>query len=248
MTETRCAAAIIQARLGSERLPGKTLLGLAGVPVLQHVIQRLQAVESLDMVCVATTQNDLDAPVCSLCHRLGIPYFRGSEENVLGRYTGAAATFGADIIVRVTADNPLIHPPIVGELVGLIRTRPEVEYCYATNSPLGAACEAVRFDALLRAESQCKTAEHREHVTLFIREHPELFSVREVKSDLGNPDMRLTLDTAEDFELLSTVFARLQRPGQLLDVRDVIEFLNQHEAVRLLNRDVMQRRPGRPLV
>ena len=242
------SAAIVQARMGSERLPGKTLLALAGVPVLQHVLDRLASCNGLDLIAVATSRSAQDDPIEKLCETLGVPCIRGSETDVLGRYILAASKLAAQIVVRVPADNPLCHPPIVDDLVSAMRSSPSLEYCYVTDAPLGTACEAVTLAALKKTASLSSRPEHREHVTLFIREHPELFSVARITSGLGNPELRLTLDTPQDYQMLSAVFDALYTPDRLLDVADVIDYLNRHDNVRAINASVRQKRPGMPVI
>jgi len=242
------ACAIVQARMCSERLPGKTLLELAGKPVLAHVIDRLKACKTLDCVAVATSRNPADDAIVSLCNRLSVRCERGSEDDVLKRYISAASAIGADIVVRVTGDNPLVDPDIVDCLVDAMRRDPDLQFCYAANSPLGTSCEAVSLAALRHVQEICDRPDHREHVTLFIREHPDRFRLKELRSELGRPDVRLTLDTHEDFQVLSAVFHELYRPGQLLAVQDVIDYLSSHEDVVRVNKQVQQRRPGSPVV
>lgn len=244
----RLACAIVQARMCSERLPGKALIELAGRPVLAHVIDRLRACKRLDCIAVATSVNPADDAIVSLCNELSARCERGSEDDVLQRFVGAASAIGADIVVRVTGDNPLIDPDIVDALVYAMRQDPDLQYCCAANSPLGTSCEAVSLTALRRVQAICERLEHREHVTLFIRERPDLFRVRELKSELGRPDLRLTLDTDEDFQMLSAVFRELYLPGELLAVRAVTDYLSSHEDVVRMNRNVQQRRPGNPVV
>ena len=246
-SDTGLLCAVVQARMGSERLPGKTLFMLAGRPVLAHVIDRLKAC-NLDCVAVATSVRPADDAIVSLCNELSVQCVRGSEDDVLKRFVEAASAIGAGTIVRVPGDNPLTDPNIVDSLADAMRQDPKLEYCFASNAPLGTSCEAVRLNVLRRVQALCDGAEYREHVTLFIRERPDLFSVMEIRSSLGMPELRLTLDTEEDFEMLSAVFTELYHPGELLAVRDVIRYLKDHEGVMRLNRDIKQRRPGNPIV
>ena len=246
--DTGSLCAIVQARMGSERLPGKTLLALADKPVLAHVIERLRVCKNLDCLAVATSVRPADDAIVSLCKALSVQCVRGSENDVLERFVEAGSAIGAETIVRVTGDNPLIDPAIVDALADAMRRDPKLEYCFASNAPLGTSCEAVRLGVLRRVQALCDRPDQREHVTLFIRENPQLFNVMEIRSSLGTPGLRLTLDTEEDFEMLSAVFAALYHPGELLAVRDVIRYLQEHESVMRLNRDVRQRRPGNPVV
>ncbi|MBN1593331.1 MAG: glycosyltransferase family protein [Candidatus Coatesbacteria bacterium] len=248
MHSSRDAVAIVQARMGSTRLPGKALLKLAGKAVLEHVLERLLSCKNLCGVAVATSDHPDDNPIVELCRSISVRCERGSEENVLERYIDAADAIGAKIILRITGDNPLIDPEIVDSLAALLLDDPNLDYAYAVNAPLGTASEAVTLQALRRAGKESSLPEHREHVTLFIRERPQLFRVTEFRSELGSPDTRLTLDTQEDHQLLSAIFEELYSPGEVLSVRNVLHYLSEREHLLALNQSVRQHRPGNPLV
>jgi spore coat polysaccharide biosynthesis protein SpsF len=193
--------AILQARMGSTRRPGKVLADLAGAPMLARQVARLQRCRELDEIVVATTTRTDDDAVEALARELGLPVFRGSEQDVLSRYVGAARAARAELVVRVTADCPLIDPDVT-DLV--VRTAREGGCDYASNThqrtyPQGLDTEAFFADVLERMARLGTSSEAREHVTWFLhRERPELFVVRHVTDTADNSDLRWTVDTEED--------------------------------------------------
>jgi spore coat polysaccharide biosynthesis protein SpsF len=171
--------AIVQARMGSSRLPGKVLLDLAGKPMIQHVIERTQRARRLDSVLVATTTDESDRPVADFAVSMGIPYFRGSLHDVLDRYYQAACAHQPDVIVRITADCPLIDPEVIDQTVALITSHLPLTTDFACNRlpppfgrsfPIGLDVEACTFAALERAWKESTETFHREHVMPFIYE------------------------------------------------------------------------------
>ncbi len=164
-------AVIVQARMGSSRLPGKVLLPLAGQTVLWHVLTRCQAIPGIDLVACATTQAAADIAIVREAERAGARVYRGSQADVLGRYQQAARSLGADVIMRVTGDCPLIDPDVCGKVLAL---RAETGADYACNNmprswPYGLDCEAFTANALFQAANTAKTSNEREHVTPWIR-------------------------------------------------------------------------------
>lgn len=203
-------AAIIQARMGSTRLPGKVMLELGGETVLDKVVRRTARASTLSAVVVATTTAGADDVIAAHCARHGYACFRGSEADVLSRYCGAAASVGADLVVRITSDCPLTDP----ELVDLHVTRMLEAFGRAdfiTNMlretyPLGLAVEVLPLDVLARMDRLSDTPELREHVTTLAYERPELFVIEQVLDSQDRSRMRVTLDYPEDLELLRRIF------------------------------------------
>jgi spore coat polysaccharide biosynthesis protein SpsF len=199
--------AIIQARLGSTRLPGKVLAEVGGRPLLARQIERLRRARTLDELVVATTTKTDDDAIKQLAHALGVGCFRGPADDVLHRFALAARDAAADVVVRVTADCPLIDPTIVDQAVRAICEQPAA--CdYASNVlertyPRGLDVEAMWSDALLRMDRLARSPSAREHVTTFARfERPDLFLLRSIRDWEDNSDLRWTVDTAEDLEYI----------------------------------------------
>ncbi len=171
--------AIIQARMGSSRLPGKVLLELAGKPMIQHVIEQTQRAAQLDSILIATTTDESDRPVADFAAAMGIPHFRGSLHDVLDRYYQAARAHQPDIIVRITADCPLIDPGIIDQTISLLTAErsPSIDFAcnrlpppFGRSFPIGLDVEACTFSALERAWKESTATFHREHVMPFIYE------------------------------------------------------------------------------
>jgi spore coat polysaccharide biosynthesis protein SpsF len=171
--------AIIQARMGSSRLPGKVLVDIAGKPMIEHVIQRTQRAETLDVVLFATTTDEADYPIAEFCASLGIPCSRGSLHDVLDRYYQAAKLHAADIIVRITADCPLIDSALIDQTASLITdyASPSVDFAcnrlpppFTRSFPIGLDVEVCTFAALERAWQDAREPFQREHVMPYVYE------------------------------------------------------------------------------
>jgi len=210
--------AIIQARMGSTRLPGKVLADLDGRPVLALVLERTAATPGLDAVAVAAPDLPRDEAIAEFCARENVICVRGSESDVLGRYHRAAAELAADIVVRITADCPLIDPEVVGRLLEL---RGDQNLDYAGNAtgalppgrnrfPDGLDCEVFTRAALDLAHREATDAYDREHVTPFLGRDERLRrGVLEAEADYG--DERWTVDYPEDLERVREIVKRLGR-------------------------------------
>ena len=202
---------IVQARMASTRLPGKVLLELAGRTVLSHVLERCQAIPGIDAVCCATPEGaDCDLVVAE-AQRCGVEVFRGSEEDVLDRYYGAAKTLQADFVLRVTSDCPLIDPELCDRVLAKVTSGGAD---FAVNNmpvtwPQGLDCEAFTFALLERAYRESQIFAEREHVGLFMRHASD---VRRANVAAEGEDMshhRWTLDTPQDYAFFDALFPRL---------------------------------------
>ena len=191
--------AIIQARMGSSRLPGKVLMDLGGQTVLERVVRRVQHCKYVDEIVVATSILPVDDEIVATCGQMDVPVFRGSESDVLDRFLMAADAHHADICVRITADCPLIDPGLSDEIIRLFKqANPPVDY--ASNKipqsyPRGLDTEVFTIAALKRAWQNASLPYERAHVTIYIYEHPEQFKLLSITSDVERADWRWTLDT-----------------------------------------------------
>jgi spore coat polysaccharide biosynthesis protein SpsF len=198
------AAIVLQARMGSRRLPGKVLALVAGRPVLEHCIERLQA--SGIRVILATTTREEDDAVAQQGQRLGVEVVRGPDEDVLGRFVLVATTFGLTDVVRATADNPAVDMDAPVRVLDVLR-RTRADHVTESNLPYGTAVEAVSVRALVRAVSLTWEPQDREHVTLFLTRDARFVSVREpAPTFISRPGLRLTVDTADDLQFVRHVF------------------------------------------
>jgi spore coat polysaccharide biosynthesis protein SpsF len=234
---------IVQARMTSNRLPGKVLLPLAGEPMLARLIERLRRVERADGIIIATTTNTPDDAIAELCSRLGVPCHRGSEHDVLSRYADAARLGGARVVVRITADCPLIDPALIDRLIA---TYAEGGSDYVSNMlpptwPYGMAVEVFSAAALEQAHAEATQAAEREHVTPFLYWHPERYRLRNVESPVDLSHHRWTVDTPEDYELVRRLFETLQPLQPDFSQADVLRLLDHHPDWVGINQHVQQK-------
>lgn len=220
---------MIQARMGSIRLPGKVLLDLAGEPVLVRVMNRVCRARTLDEVLVATTTESSDDAIVDLCARHGWPCFRGSEHDVLDRYYHASTAYQADAVVRITSDCPLIEPEIVDLVTrSFLEGQPQIEYASNTlprrTFPRGLDAEVLRFDVLERAWRRADRPSWREHVTLYIWQNPGQFHLRGIMNEADYSHMRWTVDTPDDLEFVRRVYGHFGHDRfSWLQVLDLLE-------------------------
>lgn len=236
---TKRPTAIVQARMASTRLPAKIFKELGGKPVLFRVVERLRMTRLIGGICIATTTNASDDKVAAFADEIGADCFRGSELDVLARFQGAAAHVSAESIVRITSDCPLIDPDIVDLVVEAFLGN---DAAYASNTvertyPIGMDTEVFSRAALEEAAANATRPEEREHVTPYFYRHPDKFNVINIAAPaaLRDPFLRLTLDTPEDFELLSRIYAALAPDAPNFRLQDVLAFLRQNEGLRALN-------------
>lgn len=218
--------AILQARMGSARLPGKVLAPIAGRPMLEHIVRRARAATTLDEVVVATSVRDDDTPVADLALRVGAQALRGSEHDVLSRFREAARLHAADVVVRLTGDNPLIDPAFIDHVVAsYLNAASPVAYVDTTTSatwPYGLSVEVVDRVAIDRADVEARDPDDREHVTRWIRARPDLFPALHLRADRDDSDLRWTVDLPEDLEHVRSLYTQLRLGEQFLDHREVI--------------------------
>lgn len=232
--------AIVQARMGSTRLPGKVLRPLGGRPMLTHVVERLRHARRLAGVVVATSTLAQDDPIVPVATDAGAEVFRGDEQDVLGRYVGAAEMFRADVIVRVTADCPLIDPDVVDEAVGLYAVTPD-ELDYVSNTmertyPRGLDVEVFPRRILIDLHGCSTSADEREHVTLHLLHHPDHYRVAHVRSVENHARHYWTVDTAADFELMERIYEALYAANPCFGWRDVLRAFETRPEWHGLNR------------
>lgn len=232
--------AIIQARMTSTRLPGKVLLPLAGTPVLDHVVTRLQHCKTLHDIVVATSVDAEDDVIARWCEQRGVQCHRGSLQDVLDRYYQAAVRSKADVVVRITADCPAIDPAIVDRVVRGFLAGAYDLYGLGGEFPDGLDCVVFAMSALARAWREAKLLSEREHVGPYVEKHPEIFRVGALHHFRGLSHHRWTLDEPRDYEFLSQVFDRLYQPGQVFHAEDVLALLAQEPALMRINQDIIR--------
>jgi spore coat polysaccharide biosynthesis protein SpsF len=240
--------AIIQARMGSTRLPGKVLRPLCGKTILAHVIDRVRASEAIDAIVVATTDRPADDTLAALVPTLGVTLFRGSEDDVLSRYYGAARAAQADTVIRITADCPLFDGGVLRVMLNEFTSRrahgQALDYLsntLARTYPRGLDAEIFDFATLERTQREAAQAFEREHVTPYIYGHPERFALA---NHVGVPDLsqlRWTLDTDEDWRLIEAIYTALYRPDRLFGTNDILALLDRQPSLVALNAHIIQK-------
>jgi len=209
---TGAVVGVVQARMSSSRLPGKVLMPLGGGTVLSCLVDRLDRANLLDRLVVATSTDRSDDPVVEACEQLSVEVFRGSLTDVLGRVVSVARATNADAVVRITGDCPLTDPSVVDDVV---RCWHRSGADYVTNTieprsfPDGLDVEVLTASALDRVNLLATSGEDREHVTTFVRRHQELFRHAEVRLEPALGDLRVTLDTHDDLELIQRLIERV---------------------------------------
>jgi spore coat polysaccharide biosynthesis protein SpsF len=241
MTQHSKVVAIIQARMGSTRLPGKVLAEVRGHPMLWYVVERTRAAKTLDEVMIATTTKPADDVVVAFCREHGVDCFRGSEEDVLDRYYRAGCEHAADAVVRITSDCPLIDPEIIDKTVrAFLAEQPD----YASNSlvhtyPRGLDTEVMTFSTLELAWREARQPYQRTHVTPYIYENPGRFRILPVTGDRDYSAYRWTVDTPEDLELVRAVYDRLE--GDSFQLEDVVRLMEREPELAEINRSIAQK-------
>lgn len=251
MTKGRNIVATIEARMASTRLPGKIMLPFVGKPDLEMMIERVKRASLLDEIVVATTTNPKDDAIVKLCQRLHVAYYRGSEEDVLKRLVEAGQSVNADIIVETTSDCPVIDWHHVDHLVNLFFSG---KYDYVSNIiersfPRGFDVQVFPLSVLEKIEKTAEDYSYREHPTFYIYTHPKEFRLKNWKAEgkMFWPDLRVTLDTKEDYNVLCKVFEKLYPMNPDFSAEDVVDFLRLHPEIVRINSEVKQKNPHKEL-
>jgi spore coat polysaccharide biosynthesis protein SpsF len=239
--------AMIQARTGSTRLPGKVLKEIEGKTMLARVVERVRRARQINEFLVATTDHAADDAILAECKRLAVKVSRGDQDDVLDRYYRAAQLAKAEVVVRITSDCPLIDPEVIDKTVAaFLEAKPD----YASNAldrtyPRGLDTEVMSFTALSRAWQEARKPYEREHVTPYIYEHPDKFKLLSVTGAADFSSHRWTVDTAEDLEFVRTIYARFKAnpefAGCEFSGRDVLDLLELEPELAEINRSVMQK-------
>jgi spore coat polysaccharide biosynthesis protein SpsF len=237
--------AIIEARMASSRLPGKVLLEVNGKPILGHLIARLRTVPSIDEIVLATTTNSSDDQLVSFAINSGIKHFRGSEEDVLERVIGAAEFVKAEIIVEITGDCPIIDPEIVEQAIQFY-LKNDADYvgnAHVRTYPDGMDVQVFSLDVLKLSASMTSERLDREHVSLHIRNHPEIFRTINLiaPSNLFWPELGLTLDTKEDYFLIKNIIEIFSSKTSDFTCLDVINLLKNRPDLVDINKKIVRK-------
>ena len=237
--------AIIEARMKSTRLPGKNLRLILGRPMLERLVERLKQAKKLDGIVIATTIDPSDNAIETLANQLGVGCFRGSMDDVLERVLHAAQSVQADVIVEITGDCPFTDPDMVDQIVShyLASNFDYVGNFRPSTYPVGFAVQVFATSVLAEVASLTQDPADREHVSLYIYEHPERYRLDNIESGLAEKyrTYRLTVDTPEDFSLTAAVFEALYPSNPGFGLADILAFLDAHPELLELNRGVKQK-------
>ena len=236
---------IIEARSRSTRLPGKVLKPILGKPMLELMIERLKRARTIDGIVIATTEEPSDDPIVELAERLKIGAFRGSENDVLARVLGAARSYNADVIVETTGDCPLHDPAIIDKVVSDFRIGGAdfVSNTLEYTSPRGTDVRVFTTDALEEINRSSNDPVDHEHVSLYFWEHPDKYRLRNVRTDLPPyvGQLRLTVDTVEDFQLVREIFETLHPANPEFTLADILGLFKQRPELPMINKNIEQR-------
>jgi spore coat polysaccharide biosynthesis protein SpsF len=240
MSDNAKIVAIIQARMNSSRLPGKVFNKLAGKPQIFHVCNRLTFSKRITQIVLATTTNPCDDCLCDWAQENKISFYRGDENNVLDRFYGAAKEYGADIVIRITADDPFKDPLVIDSCVDLLVSE-GLDFTFNNKPPSfpeGLDTEVFTFTALDRAHSEAESDFDKEHVTQYFYKNPSLFRMQNYayREDVSN--IRLTVDTAEDYRLASLLYDELSKENRIFYLSDILELLERHPEYLEINSSV----------
>ena len=242
--------AIIQARMGSNRLPGKVLKPILGRPMLWHIVERVRAAPSIDEVVVALPDGPADEELREFCSTNDITSFSGSELDVLDRFYQAAKMYGADPVLRITADCPFVDPELVEKLIELYRSG---SYDYAAVAagadapslegerfPDGLDAECFSFASLEQAWKEAQDSRDREHVTRFIWRRKGRFRCTQLLADRKHPPLRLTVDYPQDLVVASRIYEKLFCEGNIFHLADVVDLLGREPEIIKPNEDLIE--------
>lgn len=235
---------IIQARMGSERLPAKVMADIEGKPLLYHVIKRVQMSKKVGKIVLATTTMPVDDVLVQLAVNEGASVFRGSAEDVLGRFIDAAQKFGLEAIIRITGDCPLLCSQLIDEAVDTFE-RQDADYTFVKGYPRGTGdVEIITLRSMLITKAQTRESEtyYREHVMPYLTEHPDRFKLNivPVPAQFKRDGYRLCVDTPEDLEVARKVYAYFS-PRRDFSLQEILGYLDQNPQVLSMNRSVEQR-------
>ncbi len=229
---------ILQARMGSTRLPNKMLMLIEGKTLLEHIIGRLKHSKYSKNIILATSDKERDKVLVENAEKLGILTFTGSEDDVLDRFLGAVNKFDLDIVVRICGDNPFVDPKCIDQIVDYL-IRNKIDYVGSFHEkgwPGGSGSEVITKEALFRIDNLCKDMKYREHVTLFAREHQDLFKTHNFDAPssllrLSRPSLKLTVDTLEDLNFIRNIYKKIYNKEKPFDLKEVIYLLKREPSI-----------------
>ncbi|CAN7181580.1 cytidylyltransferase domain-containing protein [Rossellomorea sp. LjRoot5] len=238
--------AIIQARMGSSRLPGKILKKVMGKTLLEYQLERIQRSTLIDEVIIATTVKESDYPIVELCRNLDIKVYRGSEQDVLARYYEAARMHNGDVIVRLTSDCPLIDPEVIDSVIQMyLDNIGEIDYVSNTlerTFPRGLDTEVFSNKILEEAFNHAKKSIYREHVTSYFYNNPDKYKLLNNFNTDDQSDHRWTVDTIEDLVLITKILECIYPQKPFFNTADVLDLIKDHKEWKKINSHIEQKK------
>lgn len=241
MNEHIKCLAIIQARMGSSRLPGKVLRPILGMPIIKRVVERISRAKHVDACIVATTVSPLDDELAAFLEQNGIRYFRGSEDDVLDRFCEASELFPSDLVVRATSDNPLVCPDLIDKTIEKLRQN-GARYAATRGYPLGIGVEVFERPLLFEARKMAGVGYEHEHVTPYMYQRQNSRAYLTSPRDLSH--IRCTIDTEEDFSFAEELMASIGAQNADFTLDDVIRCIEARPELLDINKDVHQKGLG----
>ena len=235
--------AIIQARCGSTRLPGKIFAELSEIPLIWHVVNRLKFCRRIDKIVLATTTNNADNILAEWAEKEKIEIYRGSETDVLNRYYSTAKMLALapnDIIIRITADDPFKEPELIDKVVEMVENGKTI-FAYNNKPPTfpeGLDCEVFTMFALELSEIHSTDPYEREHVTQYMYRHPEIFNGQNISNDIDLSHLRFTIDTEDDYKMANEVYSHLYKENRIFLLNDILNLLKTNPHILQINAKV----------
>ncbi len=236
---------MIQARMDSQRFPGKVLKEINGIPIISLIVKRVSNAKNISKIIVVTSDSNEDDILCEYLKNEKIEFFRGNKNNVLSRFYQAAKKFNADFIIRLTGDNPFVDSDIVNQIVSECL---KGKYDYVSNDlertfPFGLDVEILRFNTLEKISEKTSNPAELEHVTLFIRNNPQLFSIKNISApvNLRHPEWRLTIDEFDDLKLIQKIVDISSDP--FLSYERIVDILQRNPDLVSINKNIRQKIP-----
>ncbi|MCX6723791.1 MAG: glycosyltransferase family protein [Candidatus Staskawiczbacteria bacterium] len=247
MINNKKIAVIVEARMTSTRLPGKVLMPVLGEPCLYRMIERLRKSKHSDDIIVATTVNKTDDCIVELCEKIGCRYYRGSEDDVLRRVLEAAKLHKADLIVEIPGDNICIDWRHVDYTIKDFFSDQHdfASNCIERSFPMGFDVKIFPTSVLEEVERTTKNPKDREHVSLYIYMHPEKYRLKNWKAGgkMFWPELQITLDTQEDYELISKIYENLYSKNTDFSAEDVVDLLRENPELMKINKHIIRKNP-----
>lgn len=235
--------AIIQARMDSTRLPGKVLMDIEDIPILEHIIRRLRAVNAINTIIIATSDKSDDDVIEAFCQERSISCVRGSKDNVLNRFGKAAKQYPADIFIRATGDNPMIDVNLIEEMISFFNNH-DLTYTSYKNYPIGSGVEIFTNQALIDTLEHADMPFEYEHVTPYMYQRMPMRKIEYYISNVDESKLRMTIDTESDLIFAKEVFRRLYKDKPFFGISDINKLLLEEPDLGLINADIHQKTLG----